>query len=261
MYSVLSVHFDNNIPNWKTYNETTYMNILVLVVEGKVCYMINNKKVIAERGDLLYIPKSTKRLGRNDESGPHQKYTILFHFQEEAEQIPYLKHNHFFKYKIHNFQYLLNRFARLYEEQRGEDAYSSHISEGIFQELLGRIAREMEKPEISPMKMKYAEMISRYIMEHYREPIEINHLANLINRSKNYTSSIFKEVTGQTPIKYMHQLRVKEACNLLINTSMTVAEISDYLGYYDPSYFFRIFKKFVSMSPSDFVAYGNPKVF
>ncbi|WP_368659514.1 AraC family transcriptional regulator [Metabacillus halosaccharovorans] len=54
------------------------------------------------------------------------------------------------------------------------------------------------------------------MLENYRKNIEIEQLAKLINRSQSYTISIFKELMGQSPIRYIHQLRIIEACNLLL---------------------------------------------
>lgn len=100
------------------------------------------------------------------------------------------------------------------------------------------LAREFEQPEVSPMKLKYAQKIQQYLLEHYREQVQIHELASLIRRSPNYTISIYREVTGQSPIRYLHQLRIIEACNLLLNSDMSISSISSYLGYYDTSYFF-----------------------
>lgn len=235
------------------------MNVLALVVDGKVSYTIDGEQIIAERGDLIYIPKQTNRAGTNHPEGLHQKYSILFYYENIAKDyVPFLANERFFTFKVRNLQYLQRRFAHLYEEYRGGGEYRQLICAGILQELAGMISRELEILEVTPIKMKYAQTISRYLLEHYREQVEIEQLARLIHRSPNYTIAVFKEVTGQTPIKYMHQLRVMEACNLLLNTDMTVASISSYLGYYDPSYFFRIFKKLMSMSPTDYIVYGRP---
>lgn len=259
LFTFDSVHFDHHIPNWRTNYQEIPMNVLVLVVDGKVTYTINGEQIIAERGDLIYIPKQTHRAGSNHLEGLHQKYSILFYYEEIAKDyLPFLANERFFIFKIRNLQYLQRRFAHLYEEYRGGGAYRLLICAGIFQELAGMISRELEKLEVTPIKMKYAQTISRYLLEHYREPVEIEQLARLIHRSPNYTIAVFKEVTGQTPIKYLHQLRVTEACNLLLNTDMTVSSISSYLGYYDPSYFFRIFKKLMSMSPTDYITNGRP---
>jgi AraC-like DNA-binding protein len=140
---------------------------------------------------------------------------------------------------------------------RGDKKHSDFICLGILQELIGLFARELESPTITPIKVKYAKIIERYLIENYRKPIEIDQLAKLIHRSPGYTISVFKEVIGLSPIKYIHQLRVIEACNLLLNTDMTVVAISEYLGYYDPSYFSRTFKKLTSISPKEFIMVGD----
>ncbi|MCF2939500.1 AraC family transcriptional regulator [Paenibacillus alkaliterrae] len=258
MIQIMSVHFDYFIPDWRTYMETIGYNVLVLVREGKVKYEINGDEVVAERGDVLFIPKSTRRSGANYMDSPHQKHTILFKLDTGLSTgIPFLDQGRFIKLKIANFQYASHRCERLYEEMRGGKSFRSFICLGIMQELIGLLAREMEKPELAPMKQKYAQIVRTYLLEHYREPIEIEQLARLIHRSPNYTTALFKEVYSHSPIRYMHQLRVMEACNLLLNSDMTVTNIAQYLGYYDTSYFFRIFKKHSGMSPTEFIIQGD----
>jgi AraC-like DNA-binding protein len=150
-----------------------------------------------------------------------------------------------------------HRFERLYFDIRGDKKYRDYVCLGVLQEIIGLFARELESSTITPIKVKFVQIIERFLLENYRKPIEIEHLAKLIHRSPGYTISVFKEVIGQSPIKYIHQLRVMEACNLLLNTDMTVVAISEYLGYYDTSYFSRMFKKLTSMSPKEFSMTGH----
>jgi len=258
MLAIDAVHFDDFIPNWRTPSEVLSVNVLALVTEGQVCYRINGEDFVGERGDFIFIPQSTRRAGDNHPTGPHQKYTVLFRYDKDAvPAIPLLQDKRFVRFKLRNFQYVQSRFERLFKELRSGDNYRSFISPGILQELIGMLARELEKPEVTPMKMKYAQVIKHYLLEHYREPVEIGQLARLIHRSPNYTTSVFREVIGFSPIKYIHQLRIREACSLLLSTDMTIASISGYLGYYDTSYFFRIFKKHTAMTPTDFMIYGK----
>ncbi|WP_223830048.1 helix-turn-helix domain-containing protein [Paenibacillus arenilitoris] len=254
----MSVHFDHFIPNWRTQMEAIGYNVLVLVREGKVKYEINGEEIVAERGDMLFIPKGTRRSGSNYLDSPHQKHTILFTLNTGlGTGIPFLDQGRFVKLRIAGFQYASHRCERLFEEMRGDKSFRSFICLGILQELFGMLAREMEKPELAPMKQSYAQIMRSYLLEHYREPVEIEQLARLIHRSPNYATALFKEVYGQSPIRYMHQLRVMEACNLLLHSDMTVTSIAQYLGYYDTSYFFRMFKKHSGMSPTDFIAQGS----
>jgi YesN/AraC family two-component response regulator len=84
----------------------------------------------------------------------------------------------------------------------------------------------------------------------------IKELANLIERSPNYTLSLFKEGVGHTPLEYQHRLRITSAKEMLQNTSLTVTFIAEYLGYYDSSYFYKMFRKYAEQTVS---SYANPK--
>ena len=92
--------------------------------------------------------------------------------------------------------------------------------------------------------------LKKYIFHHYREKIKVSDLAEHIDRTPNYVSTIFKEVTGQTPIEYIQYVRISFAKELLVNQSMSVAEVADYLGFCDQFYFHRVFKKVTGYAPS-----------
>ena len=57
------------------------------------------------------------------------------------------------------------------------------------------LARELEKNELAPSKRNYADTIKSYLLEHYREPIEIDRLAKLIHRSPSYAAPSSKRCT------------------------------------------------------------------
>ncbi|SEN05232.1 helix-turn-helix domain-containing protein [Paenibacillus sp. OV219] len=254
MLTFTSVHFDNRIPNWRNTLTVLDHNVIALILDGKVKYTLNDHPVIAEKGDLLIIPIGTMRASENME-GEHQKMTVLFqHSKADTEVLPVLGSARFSKCKIRNFEYMKQRFERLYLEalSKGKGKFNPYVITGILLELVGMAAREFEQVEVTPIKLKLANEIQNYLVSHYREPTHIDQLAALIHRSANYTISIFREVTGVSPIQYVHSLRMKEACNLLTNSDLSVTEISNYLGYYDHSYFFRIFKKFTSLSPTEY---------
>jgi len=259
LFQLISVNFDNHIPNWHTELETIRYNVLSIVKEGKVRYDINGDEVIGERDNVLFIPQSTSRAGGNWMGSAHQKFTILFTYDNGTKTgIPFLDQSRFVKYRMPDARQIFDRCEKLHEEMRGGKSYRSFICMGIFQELVGMLAREMEKPpELTPSKLKYAETIKKHLLAHYRDQVEIEQLAGLVDLSPNYVTALFKEVFGLSPIRYMHQLRILEACGLLIASTMTVADISHYLGYYDTSYFCRVFKKLAGMPPTEYAKRGS----
>lgn len=95
--------------------------------------------------------------------------------------------------------------------------------------------------------------IVKYIEDNYtNEELNLNMVAEHMNFSPNHLSAIFSQETGQTLIKYLTDLRLKKAKELLKCTSMRASEICEAVGYKDAHYFSYLFKKNVGMSPMEF---------
>ncbi|MNI07728.1 Bifunctional transcriptional activator/DNA repair enzyme AdaA [compost metagenome] len=124
-------------------------------------------------------------------------------------------------------------------------------------ELLGIAAREAETAEFPSKKLSMVIAIQQYILENYQGQIRLEALSELVDRTPNYVTRIFREVTGQTPIDYLHQVRIYAARDLMLNSSMTIGQVADTLGYCDQSYFNRMYKKITGHPPSNLIAYPS----
>ncbi|WP_080837327.1 helix-turn-helix transcriptional regulator [Cohnella massiliensis] len=261
MFHIRSVHFDDFIPGWRSYEMRLPYHVLAFVTQGQVLYKLNGRHYRLEQGDILFIPKGTLRAAENDENGPHRKFTVLFE-DETADRvyIPILDRQVAHHLRLRNSDYLAGRFMLLYYGHKGEWPIDRMLFLNLLQEVLLLVSKEAELQTISPAKLTQAQKIRNYLLENYRKSIQIDELAELIGRSPNYTSALFKEATGQTPIQFVLHLRIAEARRLLLHSDMTVAEISHYLGFYDPAYFYRTFKRAASVTPSEFRArHGNER--
>lgn len=79
--------------------------------------------------------------------------------------------------------------------------------------------------------------------------ISISELAERFNYSSSHFLRLFKNKTGYSPIHYFNHLKIQKACQFLSFTDLSVKEISFKLGFEDPLYFSRLFKKAMDMSP------------
>ena len=79
-------------------------------------------------------------------------------------------------------------------------------------------------------------------------------MADHAQLSKSHFARLFKEQTNYSPVEYFIRLKLQRACMQLALTRKTIREISYNLGYTDPYYFSRIFKKIIGKSPSQFRA-------
>lgn len=80
----------------------------------------------------------------------------------------------------------------------------------------------------------------------------VAYMAEKLNISSRYLSDLLKQETGKTAIELIHIYLIKEAKNLLSEGKMNVSEISFSLGFENPNYFARLFKKEVGIPPSVF---------
>lgn len=92
----------------------------------------------------------------------------------------------------------------------------------------------------------------KYIEGHYSEELTVNALAHRFSINPNYFSNLFSKETGYTITKYITKVRIEKACQLLGETSITISDISANVGYQDPQYFYRVFKKEMNMTPADY---------
>lgn len=82
--------------------------------------------------------------------------------------------------------------------------------------------------------------------------LDLERLAAGANLSKFHFARRFRQLTGQSPIHYFIQLKMQRACQLLDTTELSVKQIGAELGYQDPLYFSRVFRRTLGRSPSDY---------
>lgn len=88
-----------------------------------------------------------------------------------------------------------------------------------------------------------------YIQDNYREKIYIRNLAELVNMNEQYFCRFFKKVIGRSPMDYVNEYRIRQACRLLAGTSSSVTEICLECGFNNIGNFLREFKKYKNLTP------------
>lgn len=101
-------------------------------------------------------------------------------------------------------------------------------------------------------KQKQIYAVLDYIEAHYTENIGLDELSSRFYMSKSYMSRIFKEVTSFTISEYMNLLRIAKSKEYLISTQYDLTAIAAMLGFNSLTYFERIFKKYMSITPMQY---------
>ncbi|HWO76476.1 MAG TPA: response regulator [Bacillus sp. (in: firmicutes)] len=98
----------------------------------------------------------------------------------------------------------------------------------------------------------YIERAKTYIQQNYHKPITLEEVAEHVDLSAPYFTKLFKEKTNKTFIDYLTEIRLTKAKELLLEHQLSFKEICFQVGYRDPNYFSRVFKKYYHLSPREF---------
>ncbi len=125
--------------------------------------------------------------------------------------------------------------------------------ESQFINCLSDLAIELEaqrKSEIDGIIPK----VLNYLDNNYYKNITLDDAAKSVNLSYHYFSKIFKDAIGKNFVDYLTELRIEKSMRFLENTSISIKEVCYQIGYNDPNYYCKIFKKLTGLTPTEYRA-------
>ena len=91
-----------------------------------------------------------------------------------------------------------------------------------------------------------------YMQKHYMEDIDIGSLAEKLGFHSAYLTRLFNRYAGESPLKYLTNIRIHEAKRLLKDPSLSISAVGEKVGYPDQFHFSKTFRKATGLNPSAF---------
>lgn len=246
-------------------------------------YVIGLKKVIAgvikygrtkydhECGSMLFF-KPRQVIEMRDLELEEEAFLIFIHedFLNGHSLHQDIKKYHYFDYEINEALHLTPREEKtvweLYHKIENEycdnqDEYSREIILANVDTMLKYAQRFYKRQFINRkdisarMATKFNEELANYVANGFLETKglpSVNAIAEKLNLSPGYLSNLLKVESGKTALEHIHIYLISEAKNRLIGKDQNVSEIAYTLGFENLSYFSRLFKKEVGVSPNSF---------
>jgi len=125
----------------------------------------------------------------------------------------------------------------------------------ILQEIIYRVLQEEQGHVLAAVALEGSSTNKvsaaiKYIMDHYKSPIKIDELAQVVNMSTPTFYRYFKEVTAMSPLQFQKQLRLQKARELLLDAAQ-ITEVAYQVGYESSSQFSREYSRMFGLSPRE----------
>lgn len=222
---------------------------LVLITYGNCVYWVNGQKRILDKGELLLIPPGSAYYGKSVPTRVHTKQVIRFRVQQDI--LPLLKSRDLLQIKPGGYDLYHDRLRHIAIQWWDKPPYYRLLADSLLVQLFVELNREYDRGIIREDKQRLVDTMKQHIQQNYSRRITKEHLGELIQRTPNYAASLFKNITGQTISEYVHDQRMKRAVYMLAESQLTIAEIAEFLGYQELSYFYRIFKRKMGVPPAE----------
>lgn len=230
------------------------------------CVTLDNEFIL-EEGDVMFINKYVPHSTYSEMSHTHITL-IQFNLPSDTESI--IRYISRFKnvFNFPAFAFKKNN-ANAIEIKNSIDSIAEEYilkkpfwNDYVYNHMLMLITALRRQGIIAEVPNKKIEVINKirpaleYINEHYAENISTLNLSELMNFNETYFCRLFKRIIGTSAVNYINFVRVCKAEKLLKN-NISVSEVANKTGFSSPSYFNRVFKKYMHYSPSDYKKITN----
>ena len=241
------------LPTWRPRGRLDFQ--LLYIAAGKAHFHFDGKEEIVTAGHMvLYRPKEPQKYEYYGEdqtevywvhfTGGNVKNILRSYGLTDDKRVFYcgssLEYKNLFRSMINELQMCKENYAEMLEM------------------YLRQIFIMLQRYFVNALKTDNTHVIEEidkatiYFNEHYSEDISIDEYAQTHHFSVSWFIRNFKHCTGSTPMQYILSKRIYNAEILLQDSSYNITEISEIVGYDNPLYFSRIFKKAKGMSPSEY---------
>ena len=227
---------------------------ILYVANGKTHFWFDGREEIVSTGHMvLYKPEEIQKYVYYLEDNP-EVFWIHFTGRDVKNILAYhgisLDEHVFYCGVLPDYKALFRKIIQ--ELQLCRYGYEDYIV-SLFKDILLLVDRQQhEQKKTTGNVQEQIERAAAYFNENYNTTISIDDYAESLHISTNGFIHTFKQYAGMSPAQYILSLRMVNAQSLLERTTYNIKEISEIVGYENPLYFSRVFKKEIGKSPAQY---------
>lgn len=178
-------------------------------------------------------------------------YILVLYSIKDSKNTGFKLEDSHFEINIRENKRLVDLLVKLWTTSKKPGAVSVFQKETLFRSVLEEMFKSASNKFDCDDELVFKDICS-YIESHYMEDLSVSFLAECFNMNLNKLFYIFSKYAGMGAGDYLLMHRLNKAKDFLVTSDMSIINISKSVGYNDPYYFSRIFKKQIKISPSKF---------
>ena len=221
---------------------------LALHISGKRKYVFEGKKTFyTGKNDIIFMPEYSSYVVETELPGAC--YAINFKITEEINFEPFI---------LNIGDLVTDKFKQAEKAFRLKTAgYEMRCKESLYSVICAMLD-EYEKKYVPKNTENIIKPAIDYIHENYiSENISVEYLAKICGISTVYLRNIFLKCKNTTPVKYINDLKLARAKELIVSGYYSIPQIAELSGFGDESYFCRYFKKMTKMTATEYRRHEN----
>ena len=240
-------------PDFFRHNRIYDFYILHYVVKGNGTYTINGKTYKVGAGDVFLIYPGIPISKKTDPDDPWEYCWVGFNGTDAQilmNMTMFTENNAVIKYNDPEIRKKIEDIHSV----RGRQMYSVIRMTAKLYDLLSYMVelsfRDLNRRDLNN---NYVSKACDYIGKNYSSKgLTVEKVASHVHISRSRLFRAFKDSLNKSPLRYLEETRIREANVLLQKTNCSVAEIADKVGYADPLYFSKVFRRVMGKPPTAF---------
>ncbi len=222
------------------------------ISSGRGIYVCNRQTYELQEGDLFLIAPSQLVNYRADANDPWTYSWVGFN-GTDARRLVTMAGFHKQKPVIHTTDTeQTSRLLLQIAEASGNTAAADARMAGCLYMFLAHLIQMNGLQTAENSHQAYLSNALRFIQYNYSSDIGVNDIARYVGISRSQLYRAFRQDYGLSPHDYLQKYRINEACSLLRNPHLSIAEVAGSVGFNDPLYFSRVFKSIKNCTPSEY---------
>mgnify|MGYP001015499600 CR=1 FL=1 len=247
--------FWTNNSVWATAQAGRPDNGLMLLTNCELDYFSEQREFTARLGDISYIPQGSvytckfKNCAATSDVESASSLLINFVLTDE-ENRPLRLSDHIYVFSPQNSAYYQKCFREILALSKKGDAPPARIK-ALLYNLLTDISLELRKEVLIPRHFAQIYDGILFMENNYTSKLSVPALSELCHVSESCFRRLFRQYSGMSVWEYIIHLRIAKARMYLESGMLTVKQTAALVGFDDPAYFSRLFKKKTGLSPSE----------